>query len=242
MTPSRTLLVTDIHGAYKALLQVLERAKFDPANDMLISLGDVCDCWPEVTKCVEFLSSLEHHKYVMGNHDDWCYKWLGDFLGERACGLHYEDRRTWVKQGGQATLDSMESHNSHQLMYSYLNEANSYHLLDEDLLVHGGLPKHGSLTTTLASDLMWDRSMVIDALTSDTGDVVRPRYNAVFCGHTPTTLLKIHESTIPIHKSNVWMLDTGASYSGKLTVFDHGTHEFWQSDQVKKLYPKHKSR
>ncbi len=125
MTPSRTLLVTDIHGAYKALLQVLERAKFDPANDMLISLGDVCDCWPEVTKCVEFLSSLEHHKYVMGNHDDWCYKWLGDFLGERACG---------------------------------------------------------------------------------------------------------------------WMLDTGASYSGKLTVFDHGTHEFWQSDQVKKLYPKHKSR
>ena len=37
----RTLVVGDIHGAYKALLQVLERACFNPQTDTLIALGDV---------------------------------------------------------------------------------------------------------------------------------------------------------------------------------------------------------
>ena len=38
----RRLVVGDIHGGYKALMQVLERANFDQ-NDMLITLGDLCD-------------------------------------------------------------------------------------------------------------------------------------------------------------------------------------------------------
>lgn len=48
----RRLVLGDIHGAHKALIQVLERSKFDYENDLLIIIGDVCDGWPETRKCV----------------------------------------------------------------------------------------------------------------------------------------------------------------------------------------------
>ena len=39
----RTLCVGDIHGNFKALVQVLKRSKFDFKKDRLISLGDIYD-------------------------------------------------------------------------------------------------------------------------------------------------------------------------------------------------------
>jgi len=43
----RTLVIGDIHGAYKALVQCLERSGFDKEKDTLITIGDVCDGWHE---------------------------------------------------------------------------------------------------------------------------------------------------------------------------------------------------
>jgi serine/threonine protein phosphatase 1 len=44
----RTLVMGDIHGAYKALVQCLEKAKYDPSADTLILLGDVTDRYPDL--------------------------------------------------------------------------------------------------------------------------------------------------------------------------------------------------
>lgn len=43
----RTLVMGDIHGGYKALMQCLERSKFDYEKDTLIQLGDICDGWSD---------------------------------------------------------------------------------------------------------------------------------------------------------------------------------------------------
>ncbi|NJK86327.1 MAG: hypothetical protein HC906_10500 [Bacteroidales bacterium] len=55
---SRTFVIGDIHGAFKALVQCLERSEFDYEHDKLICLGDVCDGWPEVkdvmTNCLRY--------------------------------------------------------------------------------------------------------------------------------------------------------------------------------------------
>ena len=40
---SRTLVIGDVHGNHRGLLQCLERSGFDKENDTLISLGDVAD-------------------------------------------------------------------------------------------------------------------------------------------------------------------------------------------------------
>lgn len=45
-----------------------------------------------------------------------------------------------------------------------------------------------------------------------------------------------------MRRCNVWNIDTGAGWSGKLTIMDIDTKEYWQSDFVKELYPDEKGR
>ena len=76
----RRFVIGDIHGGYKALLQCLERSGFDPAADLLVSLGDVCDGWPEVHKVIDELLRIRNFKMVLGNHDLWALQ-----IGRASC-------------------------------------------------------------------------------------------------------------------------------------------------------------
>ena len=49
----RTLVIGDIHGALKALLQVFERARIT-ADDKLIFLGDYVDGWSESAQVLDY--------------------------------------------------------------------------------------------------------------------------------------------------------------------------------------------
>ena len=51
--PNRLLVLGDIHGAAKALTQVLERSNFDPTGDRIIFLGDVADGWSETPAAID---------------------------------------------------------------------------------------------------------------------------------------------------------------------------------------------
>ena len=53
----RTLVIRDIHGAKKALVQVLDRADLQ-ADDQLIFLGDYVDAWSEAVETVDFYFGL----------------------------------------------------------------------------------------------------------------------------------------------------------------------------------------
>lgn len=85
----------DIHGAYKALLQCLERSGFDKENDTLIQLGDIADGWSEVYECVEELLSIKNLISIRGNHDMWFKKYL-------ETGVH----PVRGAQGSQVSIDS----------------------------------------------------------------------------------------------------------------------------------------
>lgn len=45
-----------------------------------------------------------------------------------------------------------------------------------------------------------------------------------------------------MHAINVWNLDTGAAFRGKLSCMDIKTKKVWQSDEVYTLYPTEKGR
>lgn len=53
----RTLAIGDIHGGFKALKQVLERANVTE-KDTLIFLGDYVDGWSESSQIIQFLIEL----------------------------------------------------------------------------------------------------------------------------------------------------------------------------------------
>lgn len=59
-------------------------------------------------------------------------------------------------------------------------------------------------------------------------------FTEIYIGHTPTLY---YDVDIPMQGCNVWNIDTGAAFTGKLSIMDIDTRECWQSDPVKDFYP-----
>ncbi|WP_417352338.1 metallophosphoesterase family protein [Flavobacterium alkalisoli] len=240
---SRTLVIGDIHGAYRALEQILERAAVTE-NDRLIFLGDYVDGWVQSPEVIDFLIQLKqkHHCIFMrGNHDDLLLKWL-------VTGQHTEQ---WFMHGGQVTTASYlkVSDEKKQLHILFLESLEDYYL-DEDnrLFVHAGFTNLNGVKHEYFSKMfywertLWETALALDK-SMDPNDPLYPKrftlYKEIFIGHTPVT--RIGETT-PINKANVWNIDTGAAFKGPLTIMDADTKEYWQSDPVYKLYPEENGR
>lgn len=222
------MVIGDIHGANKALLQCLERSGFDYDNDTLICLGDVVDGWPETPQAIETLLKIKNLIYVIGNHDAWADRWLR--LGAREL--------NWVMQGGQATIDAYLENGDLLVKHRDFFSDKLYKYIDEDnnLFVHGGIIKDLAFDSHTVGDLMWDRSLADRAL--QRGFKRDDRFNHIYIGHTSIWSLS-HE---PITAGNVTMLDTGGGYEGRLSIINIDTGEFWQSDKVSELYPESRGR
>jgi serine/threonine protein phosphatase 1 len=61
----RTLAIGDIHGGFRALIQVLEKANVTE-NDTLIFLGDYVDGWSESSQVMKFLIELSEMLQTSG--------------------------------------------------------------------------------------------------------------------------------------------------------------------------------
>jgi serine/threonine protein phosphatase 1 len=236
----KTFALGDVHGGYKALKQVLERSSFNYEEDRLICLGDIADGWPEVPECFDELLKIKNLIYIMGNHDSW----LLEFFKFRTA------QHIWTSQGGMATLTSYEAimnmmdfdrmDNHEKLLetayYKYVDENNN-------LFVHGGYDWHKDISETSNYELTWNRHMVLTSYDwqrqidrgVDPANLKIKDFNEVFVGHTSTS--RYDKSLEPVHASNVWNIDQGGGYEGKLTIINVDTKEYWQSDFVKELYP-----
>lgn len=220
--------VGDIHGAHKALLQCFERSPFDPAKDLLISLGDICDGWPEVDKAIDELLRIRHLKVVLGNHDEWTLRWMQTGW----------EGPEWVSQGGSATLEAYQ-HDRGRVPKSHLTLLQNAALfleLDNKLFVHGGFDPDRDIHQEDPERLLWDRDLFHDAVgTSQKSPEYRyGKWDDIFIGHTPT---QFYRTPKPLHACNVWNLDTGAGWEGPLTLMDIDSHRYWQSDPVPTIYP-----
>lgn len=224
----KRFVVGDIHGGHKALVQCLKRSEFDPAKDLLISLGDICDGWPEVNKVMDELLRVKNLKIILGNHDEWTLRWMKDGWMEDI----------WTSQGGSGTMGSYQ-HDRTSVPESHKNLLKSAVLfmeIDNKLFVHGGIKPGLEMTKQDPELLMWDRDLLNDAVRTSK-KMPEHRYGKwddIFVGHTTT---EVYKTLKPVHACNVWALDTGGGWSGKLTIMDIDSHEYWQSDLVPDLYP-----
>ena len=78
MNSSRTLVIGDIHGALKAVQQIMDLAQVT-SNDTLIFLGDYVDGWSQSPQVLDYLIDLDTKQnciFIKGNHDDLLLKWL----------------------------------------------------------------------------------------------------------------------------------------------------------------------
>jgi serine/threonine protein phosphatase 1 len=262
---NRTLVIGDIHGALKALEQVLDRCNYNSKKDTLIFLGDYVDGWSQSSELIEYLILLKEANsniiFLRGNHDKWCEDWLKTGVRELM----------WVSQGGQSTL---ESYMRTQYMVGdrhrdFFRSLHNYYIDDKNRgFVHGGfVSKKGLGHDPYQSDYYWDRDLWELAVAHDKekpeikekhDQYFRPnpfrmyRHEEIYIGHTTTNAWKIKPTykeykddnqpkngpiIVPMNRCNMWNLDTGCGYHGKLTIMDIDSKQYWQSDYVKDLYP-----
>ena len=264
----RTLVFGDAHGGFKAFLQVLERCNFDNKIDKLIGLGDVADGWGETAELVEYLITLQEesnnrHIFLRGNHDAWCQEWLNYGIAKDIWVMQGGQATidSYIRTGFLTDPRHKE----------FFNRLHNYYIDDNNRgFVHGGFrSKNGLGYEAYKSDYYWDRTLweiamavdkdfkLIDKEDFRTNPYRFEKHKEIFIGHTTTGnwLVKPHlpeyqyseqpkqgRIITPMNRCNVWNLDTGGGYEGRLTIMDIDTKEFWQSDNMKTLYPNERGR
>jgi serine/threonine protein phosphatase 1 len=240
---SRTIVIGDVHGAFKALHHVITLIKPSP-GDQYIFLGDYVDGWPESAQVVDYLftfSQRYHCEFILGNHDVWCRDWL----------INGTTNATWLNNGGEEAIASYKlirpaSLNTHRLFFSNLKQ----YVVDADnrLFIHAGYRSEQGPDAEFSGGLYnWDRSLWTEALQALRRGPVslaelpqRIRlFVEIYIGHTPTIR---YGTDKPIQALNIYNIDTGAGFDGRLTAMDILTGEIWQSDPVPGYYPGVKGR
>ena len=94
----KTVVIGDIHGGFKALEQVLEKANL-PKNSKYIFVGDYVDGWSESAEVVSYLIDFSEKNdciFIRGNHDELLYNYL----------KFNDDNPAWRSQGGESSIKS----------------------------------------------------------------------------------------------------------------------------------------
>lgn len=240
---SATYVIGDIHGAYKALQQVMDKAPVKE-GDTLIFMGDYVDGWSQSFEVIAYLMQLKERFrciFIRGNHDDWTQRWLID----------NESDPVWLAHGGEETRLSYKGRTAEDMAaHKRFFEALQFFFIDVQnrLFVHGGFTsKKGPSGEANPYILLIDRTLWETAVATNpalsTSSLFYPKrlniFKEIFIGHTPTLYL---DTDKPITACNVTNVDTGAAFTGRLTIMDIDTKEYWQSDIVKTLYPGERGR
>ena len=243
MQNNRTLVIGDIHGGFRGLLQLIERVKITP-EDLLIFLGDFADGWSQTPEVISYLISLNNtHKciFLRGNHDTLLLEYLKT----------NSDNELWKRHGGASTIIAYTNidsfvRNEH---IQFLEDLEDYYIDQESrLFIHAVFTNlKGVQHEYFNKTFYWDRTLWETALALDKNIQINALeypnrfkcYSEIYIGHTPTTRLKL---TTPQNRANIWNIDTGAAYTGKITALDINSKEYWQSDLLMELYPEEKGR
>lgn len=258
LKPKRTLVLGDQHGAYKAVQQVLGASGFNLETDLIINLGDVVDGWPHSAELVQFWIDLEKKCsfkpiFLRGNHDDWAWEWIQTGI----------KKDMWINQGGQSTYDSYQKcrHFDFDAHYNFFKYLHHYYIDDQNrLFLHAGFTSHRGVKDEIHKpNFWWDRTLWESAVAAkrvkDPLHIPKrfKNYKEIYIGHTTTVNWDYKKNwdengklgtkiVTPMNSHNVWNLDTGCGFAGKLTIMDINSKEYWQSDFVNTLYPNVKGR
>lgn len=216
----------------------------------MIQLGDIVDGYPEPYECVEELLKIKNLIAIRGNHDAW----FDDFIttdfhpgywdyGGNSTILSY-GKQTGKKiicipsgTGFKTSLNSSDVPVTHR---QFFRNQKLYHVDGIGrCFVHGGFNRYISFFQQAFSKYYWDRDLWCDALAHASaggtlsGFEMTTKFEHIFIGHSATTNWDTDQ---PMTALNITNLDTGSGHTGRLTIMNIDSKEFWQSDPVQSLY------
>ena len=213
----RVIFVGDIHGCWTEFEELLEKLAYCERRDRLISLGDLVHKGPMSGRVLRYF--MENKLEVLrGNHEDCLLQALE---GERDM---YPEATEILEQSGVGRKKLIRWLRSLPL---YLKE-------DEFLAVHAGFSPWCKLSENGETDYFTVRAVNTEnkSLTSKStgGSDSRPWYEVfaenrkenrvVVFGHWAGPRVK--------HHKNMWGLDTGCCYGGKLSALVLPGHKLVQ--------------
>lgn len=156
---SNIYVLSDLHGYYELFKKALKLIDLKK-DDLLIINGDSCDrgqdsfqIYQEVLRLKKEGQQLIH---IKGNHEKMFY----DFV------VHGNGREIWMRNGGQATLDSYPGsmEESREILDRHMEFIEGMPLIVETeryIIVHAGLHPWRALFEQEESDLLWIRDAFI---------------------------------------------------------------------------------
>lgn len=241
----RRFVIGDIHGAYRALKELLKKVKFDLHKDQLIILGDVVDGWSQSKECIDLLLKIKNRIVIRGNHDEWAWKYYTN--------QPIVSTTTWLMHGGTATIKSLGERELLDKKYiDFFEEAVYYYEEPNRLFAHASVPLAASKFAQIAlkdvssDDLCWTREMVFEASYFKDIELWKwgTRWEEIYVGHTPVQRFsdRVDDYSSPQHWGNIWLMDTGAAFRGSVSIMNIDTKEIWQSTVCELLYPDERGR
>ena len=178
---------------------------------------------------------------MQGNHEEMLLKWL----------KNEDDNELWRFHGGEITVQAYQniSLKTIEKHITFLQSLNEYYIDEQNrLFIHAGFTHlKGVVYEYFRGMFWWDRTLWETAMAVD-GNLLSSNhrypnrlklYKEIFVGHTPVIRFG---ASAPMNFANVWNVDTGAAFTGKLSILNVDTKEYWQSDTLPSLYPNEKGR
>ncbi|MCE1444842.1 serine/threonine protein phosphatase [Enterobacter hormaechei] len=197
-------VVGDLHGCYTLLMNELEKVSFDPARDLLISVGDLVDRGAENVECLELIT-MPWFRTVRGNHEQMMIDGLSEFGNV----VH------WLANGGGWFFNL--DYDKEVLAKSLVHKAADLPLVIElvtserkIVICHADYPHNEYAFDKPVPEEMviWNRERVSDAQDGIFSEITGA--DLFIFGHTPA-----HH---PLVYANQMYIDTGAVFCGNLTL------------------------
>lgn len=207
-------VVGDLHGCYTNLMNRLDAVGFDPAQDLLVSVGDLIDRGAENVECLDLINQ-PWFRAVRGNHEQMM---LDALLNGGSFGH-------WMSNGG-GWWHSMDYEQDMRLK-SLLPKVAGLPLIIElekggkkFVICHADYPKeeYEFGKPVVEQDVIWNRERVSTSMDLvdkvPVNDLLIPGADLFIFGHTPARQ--------PMRFSNQLYIDTGAVFTGNLTLVNLG--------------------
>lgn len=197
-------LVGDLHGCFALLMSHLRQLKFDPWQDLLISVGDLIDRGPQSVECLGLLG-YRWFRAVRGNHEQMA-------LDARASG----EMALWTLNGGDwyQTASQEQKRLADLLFIRCLELPLIIELRCQDdtthVIAHADYPAsvYRWQLPVAEHQVLWSRQRLTDHLAGRHGEIAGADH--FWFGHTP--LKHRYDS------DNQHYIDTGAVFGGELTL------------------------
>lgn len=196
-------IMGDLHGCHQRLMRALRDCRFNPYQDLLISVGDIIDRGPESLPCLRLLNR-RWFKAVRGNHEQMAID-----------SLEAGDMSLWTLNGGvwftQLPADAQQEARTLLRACDALPWIIELHCESgKHIIAHADYParEYKWQKAVEREAVLWRRER-LNALLAGKGEAITGADHFWF-GHTPLEQR--------IDTENLHYIDTGAVFSGNLTL------------------------